>query len=374
MIKLTKLVCVLAVIANGTTAVHAELPKPDGKPADMSKPVKVFIMMGQSNMVGLGAITRGSAHPLEKAVKEKKLYQFLLDESGNWAERKDVRYVSIIQGGSKKEQTHNEWLRIGGGAWTRPAGFMGVEYSIGHLLGNAYADPILLLKCANGNRSLGYDLLPPGSKGYDFEITNKKTGANTMYTYAGYGEGPMRWEKGTKPEPVTKDAHVRAGEQYDFDTGNAKHVLANLDKYYPGAKGYEVAGFFFWQGESDCGDAALAAHYEENLVNFIKSVRKDFNAPNAKFVLATLGECVKGMQPSKTQSITSNRAHVLNAHLAVDGTSGKYPEFKGNVATVYTHDMAQGGEGNGHYGKNAEVYMDVGLAMGEAMLELLKKD
>ena len=31
------------------------LPDPDGKEADMSKPVQVFIMMGQSNMVGLGA-------------------------------------------------------------------------------------------------------------------------------------------------------------------------------------------------------------------------------------------------------------------------------------------------------------------------------
>jgi len=39
------------------------------------------------------------------------------------------------------------------------------------------------------------------------------------------------------------------------------------------------------------------------------------------------------------------------------------------VATVYTHDMAQGGSGNGHYGGKAEVYMDVGDAMGNAILE-----
>ena len=32
---------------------------------------------------------------------------------------------------------------------------------------------------------------------------------------------------------------------------------------------------------------------------------------------------------------------------SVDGTSGKHPEFKGNVATVYTHDMAQGGGPDG---------------------------
>lgn len=51
---------------------------------------------------------------------------------------------------------------------------------------------------------------------------------------------------------------------------------------------------------------------------------------------------------------------------------GKYPEFKGNVATIYTHPMAQGGSGNAHYGGKAEVYMDVGEAMGKAMVELLK--
>ena len=40
------------------------LPDPDGKEADMSKPVQVFIMMGQSNMVGMG-----SPGSLETAVK-----------------------------------------------------------------------------------------------------------------------------------------------------------------------------------------------------------------------------------------------------------------------------------------------------------------
>ena len=29
-----------------------QLPKPDTQPADLKKPVKVFILMGQSNMLG----------------------------------------------------------------------------------------------------------------------------------------------------------------------------------------------------------------------------------------------------------------------------------------------------------------------------------
>ena len=60
--------------------------------------------------------------------------------------------------------------------------------------------------------------------------------------------------------------------------------------------------------------------------------------------------------------------------LAVDGKTGKYPEFKGNVAAVYTHPLSQGGASNSHYNGNAQTYMDVGLAMGEAMVGLIKKD
>lgn len=48
--------------------------------------------------------------------------------------------------------------------------------------------------------------------------------------------------------------------------------------------------------------------------------------------------------------------------------------FKGNVATVYTHPLSKGGASNGHYGGNAETYMNVGEAMGRAMVELLKAD
>ena len=40
--------------------------------------------------------------------------------------------------------------------------------------------------------------------------------------------------------------------------------------------------------------------------------------------------------------------------------------------SIYTNPMAQGGSGNGHYGGKAEVYMDVGEAMGQAMVNLLK--
>jgi len=68
--------------------------------------------------------------------------------------------------------------------------------------------------------------------------------------------------------------------------------------------------------------------------------------------------------------------HGVQAQEAVDGTGQygavKYPEFKGNVATVYSHPLSQGSTSDDHYGGNPVTYMDIGQAMGEAMVGLLK--
>jgi len=109
---------------------------PDGKPADLSKPVQVFILLGQSNMVGLGKV-KGGENSLEHAVREKRKYPYLIDESGGWTVRQDVRYVQYMSG---RGPLRNEWLTVAGGN-------IGPEYGIGHLLGNAIDAPVLVLKC-----------------------------------------------------------------------------------------------------------------------------------------------------------------------------------------------------------------------------------
>lgn len=350
-----------SAIAQDTESI---IHKHDGQPADMNQPVKVFICLGQSNMVGLGKVN-GSDISLEHAVKEKKKYQYLIDQAGTWTVRQDVRFVQYMSG---KGPLRNEWLTVLGRN-------LGPEYGIGHPLGNSIDAPVMILKCCIGNRALGWDLLPPGSERTEF-VSKDAKGAETKLVYAGYKDKPEFWPmdpaQGLQTEPAPwldkngKPIDWYAGKQWDMDVYDAKKALAELEKHYPGAKGYEVAGFFFWQGERDAGNAGHAAHYEKNLVHFIKTIRKEFNSPDAKFVLATLGEAVKGSE--------GNGGKVLQAQLNVDGETGKYPEFKGNVATIYTHPMAQGGSGNGHYGGKAEVYMDVGEAMGIAMLELLKSE
>ena len=67
----------LALSSIGTvSAAEPPIPKPDAKPADMTKPVKVFLIMGQSNAVGMGNVAGDKDGTLEKAVKTEKLYPY----------------------------------------------------------------------------------------------------------------------------------------------------------------------------------------------------------------------------------------------------------------------------------------------------------
>ena len=323
----------------------ASLPDPDGEPADMRKKVQVFILMGQSNMLGAGKVGPAEKEgTLTHAVQAEGLYPFLVDDEGAWTERKDVRNVRVMASNGKTRTFHNEWMTVKGGR-------LGPEYGIGHHLGNAIDAPVMVLKSCIGNRSLGWDLLPPGSKRFVRE----------GQVYAGYKDSPDRWEEGTEPVPI----NWYAGKQYDDDVASAKGVLEALEAHYPGAKGYEIAGFFWWQGAKDCGNVAHAERYEENLVQLIQQLRADFEAPEAKFVCATLGQT--------TKETGGNEGMVLEAQLAVDGASGKYEAFERNVASVYSNPYCRGGSANSHYGGDARTYMDIGLAMGEAMVGLLEQ-
>eukprot|EP00978_Attheya_sp_CCMP212_P020818 scaffold60127_cov55-Attheya_sp.AAC.2 len=82
-------------------------------------------------------------------------------------------------------------------------------------------------------------------------------------------------------------------------------------------------------GGKDRYDAGHASAYEPNLVHLIQQLRIDFDAPHAKFVCATLGQT-----PKEDDDVAGTEGQILQAQLAVDGSSGKYSrEFEGNVAT-----------------------------------------
>ena len=326
-------------------------------------PVQVYIMMGQSNMLGMGTVAGTTDGTLQYAVQNKGKYQYLVDGAGNWAVRDDVRNVRVMSSALDPMTVYNnQWMSVA----AESDGKIGPEYGIGKYLGDAVDAPVMLLKSCIGNRSLGWDLLPPGSQQYQYND------GTTNWTYAGYGDYDNRWSAADPYDP-TDAGGWRAGVQWDGDIRNVKTVLSNLGTYFPGATQYEIAGFFWWQGDKDRYDAAYATRYEQNLVHLIEQLRIEFNAPNANFVCATLGQTVLG------STSNMNEKFILDAQLAVEGDAGKYPgytgkypQFEDNVATVYSHPLSLGGASNNHYNNNAETYMNVGEAMGQAMVSLLR--
>jgi hypothetical protein len=319
----------------GQDAVRTDLKLTAGEKV----PFKITYLTGDAN--GLGWIDRVDVPgALMTLVKYKGLYPYLMNDKGQWVARNDVYYKGVVTA------TGSHWLGVASGR-------IGPELGFGHVVGNAIDEPVLVLKTSQGNRSLGWDFLPPGSEQYEFEGK----------IYAGYKDSPLSWDKGTEPKPIG----WYAGKQYDDCFSAAHDVLDGFDAQFPHWKGrgYEIVGFAWWQGDKDRYNAGHASHYEKNLVHLIKTLRKEFKAPKAKFVVATLGQTAK-------DSAEGNEKMILDAQLAVDGTSARYPEFKGNVGTVYTHPLSQGGASNSHYDGNAQTYMDVGIGLGEAMMKLLE--
>jgi alpha-galactosidase len=358
---------VLVLSGPRTADAPPDIQRPDDRPASHSKKVKVFILMGQSNMVGMGDIEpEGTSGTLTTLVKREKKYPWVVDEAGHWTVRKDVYYYDArVKKGGPLTATSN-------------GRSIGPELGFGFVMGQVLDEPVLVLKSCIGNRSLGWDLLPPGSERYQAEVT-ERGGTKVTKVFAGYKDKPDSWpmdpvkKLATEPPPwldkkTGKPIEWYAGKQYDDDMANAKAALENLAKIYPDYKGqgYEIAGFVWWQGHKD-QNPVHAAHYEQNLKRLIPTLRKDYNAPNAKLVLAT-GCGNPGRESFGLQ--------IAEAQLAI-ADAKKHPEFAGNVKAVDNRDLWREADVSPknqgyHYNRNAETYLETGLRLGWAMAELLK--
>jgi len=288
--------------------------------AEAAKPLKVFILAGQSNMEGQGVIAaepkrndgKGSLEYLVKNLDTAERFKHQVDEAGTWRVREDVWIWYLGRHGP---------LTVGYGARQDR---IGPELGFGYVVGDALDNQVLLIKCAWGGKSLAKDFRPPSSGG---EV------------------GPYY----TQLVQLTKD------------------VLARLKELFPAydGRGYELAGFGWHQGWNDRINQAFNDEYEKNLANFIRDMRRDLGTPKLPFVIAETG--MSGFEEKHPRALS-----LMKAQAAV----ADYPEFIGNVAFVGTkafwrpQEQSPSGQGY-HWNTNAETYYLIGEAMGRAMLQLL---
>jgi len=283
------------------------------------KPVKVFILAGQSNMEGHGFIKadpkrnegKGSLEYLTKDKGTADKYKHLLGKDGNWVVSDDV-WIHYLDRKGK--------LTVGYGA---KEDRIGPELGFGHVIGEANEEPILLIKLAWGGKSLAKDFRPPSSGG-------------------------------------------EVGPYYKEIVQRTKAVLGDLKKEFPefGDRVYELAGFGWHQGWNDRVNQAFNDEYEKNMANFIRDIGKDLGVKNLPFVIAETG--MSGEEEKHPRALS-----IMKAQAAVT----EYEEFKGNVAFVGTKvfwrekEVSPSGQAY-HWNTNAETYYLIGEAMGHAMKKL----
>ena len=317
---------VLLAVPLGAHA-QAQTQPADGK-------LKVFILAGQSNMVGFGQLA-GSPGTMETYVKSNpEAYGHLVDDDGNHVVRDDVWIVNISHEGNERMG----WLTTGYGAG---GGHIGPEYGFGFAVGDYYEDPVLIIKSAWGGRSLAHNFLSPSAAEY--------------------------------PAPE-KDGDM--GFQYAEILRHVKEITGNLKKYYPhyGGEGYEIVGFGWHQGWNDRINAQAVDAYEANLVHFIKDIRNDLGVEKLPFVIANTGMGGWDIPPQARYKARVEK--LMEAQLA-PADPEKYPEFAGTVAGVETRGFQRSPEespsGQGfHWLRNWETFYLIGKSMGDAMVEQLR--
>ena len=244
---------------------------------------------------------------------------------------------------------------------------MGPEYGFGMALESKLDAPVLLIKVSWGGIDIDSGFRPPSSK----KLANE-----------------------TDPPPSP-------GPKYQELVKQVHAVLADLKTYHPAydpAAGYEMAGFYWFQGFNDkSGDKP--SRYKEHMANFIRDVRAEFKAPAMPFVIGVLGT---GSRVKKTDY--STMSHAAAVELGKKETAGQpvavaqreaaaLPEFAGTVVAVEsypyydyavlplydvwkerTSEWQNIGSGRPyHYLGSARFFTRFGHACGEAMVELMKK-
>lgn len=278
--------------------------------------LKVYLLAGQSNMEGHAKI-----ETFDYIGDDAKTASMLKEMRGSDGKPRvcEGAWISYLTGNRKNSGEGFGKLTAGYGSRRNPTesgGKIGPEFTFGIYMDKATAEPILIIKTAWGGKSLHTDFRPPSAGPY--QLT----------------ENDIKRQKFDTPEQ--KAALKKAtGHYYRLMIAHVKHVLGDIKRVYPGydeAKGYQIAGFVWFQGFNDLVNRSVYpekpekrfAKYTGWMADFIRDTRKDLKAPDMKFVIGVIG--VGGMNANKG-NLALREAMAATAEL-----SG----FEGNVVAVQT--------------------------------------
>lgn len=289
-------------------------------------PLKVYLMAGQSNMQGYSSV---STFPqIEADPVTAPLYRKLVGPDGTPRVHEDV-WIST-SGCAKDDQPGRLTVGYGGGKGDR----IGPELTFGITMQEHVREPILLIKTAWGGKSLCRDFRPPS--------------AGVHPTHIRALEELRRENKDTSE--LAKQYAERHGKYYRMMIDHARSVLGDIGKVYPDydeSQGYELAGFVWFQGANDFGEADTYPNrgepggfgeYSRLLACLIRDVRKDLDAPKLPVVIGVIGFNGE-LETERYRQIEPEHIPWLREFRRAMAAPAEMPEFKGTVAAVRTEEF-----------------------------------
>ena len=307
-----------------------------------TKPLKVFILAGQSNMEGHAEIRTFDyigrdplTAPLLKEMRNP-------DGTPRVCDRVWMSYLTGPYDGSANGEGLGKLTAGFGERGNQPTKIgrkIGPEFTFGIYMEKELKEPILIIKTAWGGRSLNTEFRPPSAGQY--KLPKEVQDQWDKYPQGAHGipkiEDRKKWQD---------DKEAASGVFYRMMIEHVQKVLADPKRVCPEYNqkvGFELAGFVWLQGFNDLVDGQTYpnGNYEEYsrlLSHFIRDVRKDLSAPKMPFVIGVLG--VDG-----EKNVNFRKAMAAPAEM---------PEFKGNVIAVDTapfwdYDIAAAQPKQGEY-------------------------
>ena len=290
------------------------------------KPLKIYLLVGQSNMQGHAA-ERTLEH-LGMDPKTAPLLKAIRNADGTAKVQKNV-WISSIEPSLESGEKHGR-LTVGYGAGGRGPK-IGPELTFGITMQNHVAEPILLIKTSWGGKSLNSDFRPPSAGPYEFNLQQLENFK----------------KQGKDVAEARKEKTERTGVYYRLMLEHIHKVLADIRRVYPdydAKAGYELAGFVWFQGWNDMVDGSTYPMrgqpgrydaYSKNLAHFIRDVRRDLKAPKLPFVIGVMGA---GGPIAKYGPDQKRYAGIHGEFRKAMAAPAKLPEFKGNVTAVFTEN------------------------------------